>query len=207
MDVLVLIGRILFVFLFLASGMTHFAKAKMMTGYAQSRGLPLPGVAVPVSGAVIVVGALMVLLGVWADLGALLLVIFLVPTALLMHAFWKETDAQVKMNEMNHFMKDLALGGAALMLFAFFAHVDDVGLTITGPTNGTGEYLHPQGITFNDYNPYALRTALDQALNEPARLADKVAARRDLATQTFHIRTIADSLEDILKRVTYHHPE
>jgi hypothetical protein len=35
--------------------------------------------------------------------------------------------------EMAHFNKDIALAGAALMLFAFFAHVDTLGLTITGP--------------------------------------------------------------------------
>ena len=58
----------------------------------------------------------------------------LVPTALIIHAFWKETDPQAKQMEMVQFQKDLALAGAALMLFAFFAHVgDDLGLTITGP--------------------------------------------------------------------------
>jgi putative oxidoreductase len=76
----------------------------------------------------------MVLLGVWMDLGALLLVVFLLPTAVLMHGFWKETDAQAKMTETVQFSKDLGLAGASLMLFAFFSFVgDDLGLTITGP--------------------------------------------------------------------------
>jgi uncharacterized membrane protein YphA (DoxX/SURF4 family) len=82
----------------------------------------------------ILAGGLSVLLGIWADLGALALVVFLVPTALVIHAFWKETDPQAKQMEMVQFQKDLALAGAALMLFAFFAYVgDDLGLTITGP--------------------------------------------------------------------------
>ncbi|WP_129662751.1 DoxX family protein [Phytoactinopolyspora endophytica] len=133
MDVVVLIGRVLFVMVFLGSGMTHLSSARAMTGYAQSRGVPAAGVAVPVSGALLIVGGLMVLLGIWADLGALLLVVFLVPTAFLMHAFWKESDGESRQNEMVQFMKDLGLAGAALMLFAFFAHVDDLGLIITGP--------------------------------------------------------------------------
>ncbi|NEE03225.1 DoxX family protein [Phytoactinopolyspora halotolerans] len=133
MDVVVLIGRILFVILFLGSGMSHLTSTQGMAGYAQSRGVPQARLAVLVSGVLIVVGALMVLLGIWADLGALLLVAFLAPTALLMHAFWKEEDAQTRQTEMVQFMKDMALAGAALMLFAFFAHVDDLGLTITGP--------------------------------------------------------------------------
>jgi putative oxidoreductase len=132
-DVVILIGRVLFALLFVASGVGHLANAKAIAGYAQSRGIPQPGLAVPVSGALIVVGGLMVLLGLWADLGALLLVVFLVPTAFLMHAFWTETDGQARQNEMGQFMKDLALAGAALMLFAFFAHVGDLGLTITEP--------------------------------------------------------------------------
>ncbi|MEV5837845.1 DoxX family protein [Nocardia sp. NPDC052112] len=133
MDVLVLIGRILFSVLFLSSALGHFTQTDEMTAYAHSRGLPQPRVAVLAAGVVLAVGGLSVLLGVWADLGALLLVIMLLPTAFLMHQFWRETDPQAKQGEMIHFNKDLALAGASLMLFAFFAHVDELGSTITGP--------------------------------------------------------------------------
>lgn len=50
----------------------------------------------------------MVLLGVWGDLGALFLVVFLIPTALYMHDFWKIEDPGEKQNRMSHFMKNLA---------------------------------------------------------------------------------------------------
>jgi putative oxidoreductase len=81
-----------------------------------------------------VLGGVSVLLGIWADLGSLLLALFLIPTAILMHGFWKETDPQAKMTEMNQFSKDLALGGAALMLLGLFSIAGDkLGLTITGP--------------------------------------------------------------------------
>ncbi|MTE13859.1 DoxX family protein [Nocardia aurantiaca] len=134
MDVLVLIGRILFALLFLISGFGHLAQRAPMAQYAQSKGVPAPKLAVPASGVLLLAGALSVLLGVWADLGALLLFVFLVPTAFLMHNFWKETDAQAKQTEMIQFNKDIALAGAALMLFAFFAHTGgDLGLTLTGP--------------------------------------------------------------------------
>ncbi|MGY4102637.1 DoxX family protein [Nocardia sp. R16R-3T] len=83
--------------------------------------------------AVLAVGGVSVLLGVWAEFGALLLVIMLVPTAFLMHRFWKVTDREAKEGDMIHFNKDLALAGASLMLFAFFAHVDELGFIITGP--------------------------------------------------------------------------
>ncbi|MGW4534790.1 DoxX family protein [Nocardia sp. NPDC004340] len=134
MDVLVLIGRILFALLFLGSGFGHLAQRESMAQYAQFKGIPMPTLAVPASGVLLLAGGLSVLLGVWADLGALLLILFLVPTAFLMHAFWKETDPEAKQGEMVNFNKDIALAGASLMLFAFFAHVGhDLGLTLTGP--------------------------------------------------------------------------
>ena len=134
MDVLVLIGRILFVVLFLGSALGHLTRAKGMAQYAGAKGVPAPLAATYGSGVLLLVGGLMVLLGVWADLGALLLVIFLLPTAVLMHAFWKEGDAGARQLEMVQFNKDLALAGAALMLFAFFAYVgDSLGLTMTAP--------------------------------------------------------------------------
>lgn len=134
MDVLVLVGRILFALLFLGAGMGHFAQREMMTGYAASKGVPAAKLMVPLSGAVVILGGLMVAIGVWPDLGALLLVAFLVPTAVLMHGFWRETDAASKANEQTQFLKDLSLAGAALALFAFFAaEGNDLGLVVLGP--------------------------------------------------------------------------
>lgn len=134
MDIIVLIGRIVFVLLFLSSGvMGHFGQTEQMAGYAESKGVRPGRPLVQITGLMLVVGGLSILLGVWADLGALILAAFLVPTAFLMHAFWKE-EGQAAMAEQVNFMKNMALAGAALILFAFFAYAgDDLGLTITGP--------------------------------------------------------------------------
>jgi putative oxidoreductase len=133
-DVVALIGRILFVVLFLGSALGHLTQTQAMAGYAASKGVPAAKAATLVSGVVMLVGAIMVVLGLWADLGALLLAVFLLPTALLMHAFWKETDAQARQQEMIQFQKDVALAGAALLVFALIVKLgDDLGLTITGP--------------------------------------------------------------------------
>ncbi len=131
MDVVFLIARILFVGLFLASALGHLTQTTAMAGYAASKGVPSAKAATWGSGLLILVGALMVLLGVWGDLGAILLVVFLVPTALLMHAFWKETDPMAKQMEMVQFNKDVALAGAALAFYVVF--YGDPGLTITAP--------------------------------------------------------------------------
>jgi putative oxidoreductase len=134
MDVIVLIGRILFAYLFISSGIAHFTQRKMMAQFAGAKGVPASMAAVLGGGVLLLAGGISVLPGIWADLGALLLVIFLVPTAVLMHGFWKETEPQARMMEMTQFGKDTGLAGAALMLFALFSFAGaDLGLTITGP--------------------------------------------------------------------------
>jgi putative oxidoreductase len=133
-DVVALIGRILFAALFLGSGIAHLMQTEAMAGYATSRGVPQARLATIATGVQIIVGGLLVLLGVWIDLGALLVAVFLVSTAVLMHPFWKETDAQARQMEMVQFNKDLGLAGAALLIMALYAgYGADLGITITGP--------------------------------------------------------------------------
>lgn len=137
MDIVILIGRILFAALFLSSAFGHFTQYKQMAGFAQSKGVPMAVPAVLGGGVLLGLGGLSVLLGIWPDLGALLLVIFLVPTALTMHAFWRETDEQARYLEMIQFFKDMSLAGAALMLLGLFAELgEDLGLVITQPLFG-----------------------------------------------------------------------
>jgi putative oxidoreductase len=135
MDVIALIGRILFALIFLGSGtIGHIGQRKSMAQYASSQGVPAAEALVVWSGVLILVGGLMVALGVWGDLGALLLLVFVVPAALLIHAFWKVEDPMQRANQQAHFMKNLALAGGSIMAFVLFAGLgDDLGLTVTGP--------------------------------------------------------------------------
>jgi putative oxidoreductase len=134
-DAIVLIGRILLAVLFIQAGiMFHIRQHATATGYARSSGVPFAGFLSPATGVLIALGGLMVALGIWPDLGALFLVLFLLPTAYYMHAFWKEQDPQMRANQQAHFMKNLALAGGALIAFALFAKFgENVGLTIRGP--------------------------------------------------------------------------
>jgi putative oxidoreductase len=133
-DLLIFIGRVLFVILFLTSAVANLTRTEMMAAYAESKGVPAARNVTLASGVVLLVGALSVLLGIWADIGALLLFVFLVPTAFLTHAFWKERDNQTRQVEIINFQKDLALAGAALMLFGLFGYAGtDLGLMITSP--------------------------------------------------------------------------
>ena len=113
-------GRVLFCMLFIMMGMMHFVKLDDVSAMAASKGVPAAKPATIVGGLMILVGGLFVLLGWHRFIGAGLIAIFLLFTATLTHQFWKESDPTVKMGEMAHFMKDLALAGAALLI-AFYA--------------------------------------------------------------------------------------
>lgn len=115
-----LVGRIMFSMIFIASGMNHFLKLNEGAAYATTKGVPAGKLMTVVSGLAILLGGVSVLLGWHRFIGAGLIVIFLVLTAFVMHAFWKETDPMMMENEMAHFMKDMALAGAALLI-AFYA--------------------------------------------------------------------------------------
>jgi putative oxidoreductase len=135
-DWVLLIGRVLFVGIFLISGLTvHLLQWRQGVEYARMKGVPAPELLVPFSGLMAVAGAVLVALGLWADLGALLLAAFVFPVAYGMHAFWKESDPTSRMMEQVQFIKDVALGGAALALFSLFQQFgDEIGLTL-GPTS------------------------------------------------------------------------
>ena len=131
MNAVLVIGRVLFALIFINSGIAHLTKLEAMTGYAQYKKVPAAKLSVIVSGLMILVGGLYIALGVYADLGALLIALFLIPAAFLMHAFWKEGDATAKQNETIGFFKDLSLAGAALIIFALVATGTDFGPSIT----------------------------------------------------------------------------
>jgi uncharacterized membrane protein YphA (DoxX/SURF4 family) len=132
-DVVFLIGRVLFALLFVSSGlMAHLGEGgKAGREYARSLGAPAPDLLVPLSGVVIIVGGLMIAFGIWADLGALLIVGFLVGITPIMHAFWKIDDPQDKQVQSAMFFKNVALLGAALIIFYVYNQGQDLDLSIT----------------------------------------------------------------------------
>lgn len=126
MDVILVIGRVLFAAIFIASGIAHIKQAEGMAGYAASKGVPSAKSGVILSGVFALVGGLSILLGVWPDLGAILIVLFLIPVSFFIHPFWKETDPRAKQAENANFMKNVALIGAAIVFFYFFNQAQDV---------------------------------------------------------------------------------
>jgi len=117
MAYLFLLGRILFGGFFVLSAIeSHFMGYKGAVGYAKMKKVPLPEIGVLVSGAMIFLGGLGVILGVYTTVSLWLIILFLLPVSFMMHAFWADTDPNTKMVNKIMFSKNLALLGAALML-------------------------------------------------------------------------------------------
>jgi len=119
MEFIVLIGRMLFVTIFLLAAPNHFTQGAI--NYAASQGVPLAAIAVPLSGIIALLGAVSVALGFKAKWGAWLLVLFLVPVSLMMHNFWAVSDPAAAKIQQIMFMKNLSMLGAALCLSHFGA--------------------------------------------------------------------------------------
>lgn len=113
-EVWFLIGRVIIAIYFIMSGANHFMKREMMAGYAKSKGVPMAGTAVIVSGLLLVLAGLSFGLGLYPAWGSLFVVLFMVPVGIKMHPFWSAEGDQ-KMPEMINFMRNMALSGAALM--------------------------------------------------------------------------------------------
>ena len=104
------IGRLLLSMIFIFSGFTKITGYAATQGYMESMGVP--GMLLPLVIAVELLGGIAILLGFKARLVAILMAGFSVVSALLFHQFW------IDESQMNPFMKNIAMAGGFLMIFA-----------------------------------------------------------------------------------------
>ena len=122
-----LIGRAIFGGYFLYNGINHFRQHAALSQYAGSKHVPMPDVAVEISGAAILLGGASLLLGVKPHLGAAAVIGFLSGVSPVMHDFWRAEDPNQRMADMVNFTKNMALLGGALALASAEASCEDGG--------------------------------------------------------------------------------
>src|SRR5258705_13857353 len=106
-----LAGRILIAIIFLLSGIdkvTHYAQT---LGYMTKAGLPFPQTLLVASAVIEIVCALAIIVGWKTRLAAIGLVIWMIPVTLIFHSPAGQ-EATI------HFMKNVAITGGLLVLFA-----------------------------------------------------------------------------------------
>lgn len=118
METAFFIGRIIFGIYWLGAAYSHLVKGGDMIGYAASKGLKSPKLAIYGTGALLLLGAISMLLGIYPTAGIILLIAFLLGVTFKMHDFWREADTMNRMNSRINFEKNLALVGALLMMLA-----------------------------------------------------------------------------------------
>jgi putative oxidoreductase len=129
--IVLLAGRILFAGMFAYAARGHIVNhARYVAGSGHK--LPIPYLAGWPTGVLFLVAELSIVVGIWPDIGTLLLVAFLVPAGLLFHPYWTFTDATARRTQEGSFYRDVSLLGAALALFALFATIGHLPFALTG---------------------------------------------------------------------------
>lgn len=113
------IGRILFSLVFLIGAWKHLIHSDEMGQYAASRGVFGGRFLSYLSGVMLLLGGVSLLTGSFVRYGSLLLLLFLIPTTILMHRFWRADSPLEKQQEKWQFYKNIALIGA---LISYFSH-------------------------------------------------------------------------------------
>lgn len=110
-----LIGRILIALIFIISGAFKILGYSQTVGYATQKGLPVANIAIACAIAIEILCGLAVLVGFKTRIASWILFLYLIPTTFLFHNFWAMTGMQQQDN-MAHFLKNLAIMGALLLL-------------------------------------------------------------------------------------------
>ena len=110
-------GRFLYALIFLMSSPGHFQRSTI--DYTAGHGVPMANILAPLSGLLILFGGLSIILGYKTRIGALLIILFLIPVTLVMHDFWNVADTMQAMFQRAMFMKNISMLGAAILLFYF----------------------------------------------------------------------------------------
>ena len=108
-----LAGRILLVYIFLLSGYGKITNFAGTAGYMAKYGMPMIEFFLVCAILLELVGSLMLVVGWKARWGALALIVFVVPTTLIFHAYWAVPPEQAY-GQMIQFQKNLAILGGLL---------------------------------------------------------------------------------------------
>lgn len=116
-DAVVLLGRILLASLFLVSGTLKIVGFAGTLGYMQAVGLPATTLLLVLTIVVEVGGGLALAFGWKTRWAALVLAGFVLIATFVFHQFWSVPPEQVQ-NQLNHFLKNIAIIGGLLCVFA-----------------------------------------------------------------------------------------
>ena len=116
----VVIARILLALMFVLAGFGKLTGLEGTAGYIASKGLPLPMVLAVATGVLELVAGVLLIVGWQARWAALALAVFTLVASVLFHNYWAMPAEQQMMQQLM-FMKNLAVTGGLLFVFAYGA--------------------------------------------------------------------------------------
>lgn len=119
MDIILLIGRILFSIMFIMSGVGHLKNLEHTVKLTASTGAPFPKLLSIFSSLLALFGGLSIAFGFYVEIGAVLLLLFLLPVTFMVHRFWAYSEPMQASNHQAHFMKNIGLIGGLLIILYF----------------------------------------------------------------------------------------
>lgn len=114
------IGRLLIAAIFLMSGIAKLTDTPGTVAHMTGMGIPYAETLAVVAGVAEVLGAVSLVFGLLTRFGAVGLILFMIPTTLIFHAFWNYEGAE-RLPQMVNFMKNVAIIGGLATLVAFGA--------------------------------------------------------------------------------------
>lgn len=134
MDVIELIGRICFAAAFVITPFGVVKTADRVAGVPMLSFIPasVRVQVIRVSSASAIAGATMVAVGLWPDLGVLLVLAFLAPVTLAMHRFWEMPKEEwlPRKQKRDAFLTNLSIAGGAILMFVLFNESQDAGIAV-----------------------------------------------------------------------------
>jgi putative oxidoreductase len=112
-----LIGRILMAAIFLVSGIAKLTDTPGTVAHMAAMGIPYPDTLAVVAGVAEVLGAIAIAFGFLTRVASVGLILFMIPTTAIFHAFWNYAGKE-QLPQIANFMKNLAIIGGLAVLTA-----------------------------------------------------------------------------------------
>jgi putative oxidoreductase len=113
-----LVGRLLIGAIFLLSGFAKLTDTSGTVAHMEAAGLPYASTLAIIAGIAELAGGASLVFGFLTRIGALGLILFMIPTTIIFHGFWSFEGAE-QQAQMINFMKNLAIIGGLALIIAF----------------------------------------------------------------------------------------
>lgn len=120
-NILFFIGRLLIAGFFLFAAVEKIRHWDSVMSHLKQKKIPQLPIMLPLAVVLQILGGISILIGFHPHIGALFLILTILPSFIYLHPFWQHAGVE-RTKELQCFMKNVAILGALLVLLALGAH-------------------------------------------------------------------------------------